>query len=459
MKKIYLLTATFFTLGFASVNAQNCLSDFYSWSTNLQAVFADSSFSTSGNHTYDWDFGDGNVSNLSNPVHNYAATGTYTVCLTITDSLCTDSICHTIVITAAPPRPCMASFTYSANSNNVVNFNSNVTGGSAPYTYSWNFGGGPASGSTAANPSYNYSTPGSYVATLTVTDVNGTSCSSYDTVNVNICSAYFSYSANSNGVVNFTNQSNPLNAASLYIDWNFGDGTANSSSIHPTHTYAASGTYTVTFNYYDSLTNCSAVYTDNVVVLIGAQNNCNASYTIAVDSSLAFGVILYNTSSNFASHSYSWDFGDGTTGSGRTPIHQYLSFGSYVVCLTITDTILNCTSTFCDTVGMDSLGNLKTGFGIRIVNPIAVGINEMEEFSAINLYPNPATNSISLDLRALDNTLNIKIVDVAGRVVLERANQKTGNIEEFEISNLNSGLYFMMLDNGVSQKIEKFIKH
>jgi parallel beta-helix repeat protein len=34
---------------------------------------------------------------------------------------------------------------------------------------------------------------------------------------------------------------------------------------------------------------------------------------------------------------YSWDFGDGTTGSGKNPIHIYSSSGTYIVRLTVTD--------------------------------------------------------------------------------------------------------------------------
>lgn len=447
-------------LGAVQTNAQ-CVADFQFFSNGgLTVQFIDSSFTPQGSAiSYFWDFGTGSVSGQQNPSYTFSQSGTYLVCLSIYDTLsnCSDSACHYVTVTSSQSQPCMASFTYSANPNNSVNFFSNVSGGTAPYTYSWNFGFGPGSGSTLANPVYTYNNPGTYGATLTVTDANGISCTYFDTVQVNTCSAYFTFSGNSSGVVNFTNQSNPLNAGLITTSWSFGDGSF-SNAVHPTHTYTSSGTYVVTLNYYDSLTNCSASYTDSLVIQIGTPSNCNASYTIAKDSTLAFGVILYNTSSNFSSHYYSWDFGDGTTGSGRTPIHQYQSFGSYVVCLTITDSILNCTSTFCDTVGMDTLGNLKAGFGLRVEDPIAVGINEVEEFSSISLYPNPATNSIAVDLRAVESNLNIKVVDVAGRVVLERTNQKSGNIEEFEISTLNSGLYFMILDNGDAQKIEKFIK-
>lgn len=43
--------------------------------------------------TYYWDFGDGTTSTLSNPSHTYAVTGNYYVCLTVSDSACSDTFC------------------------------------------------------------------------------------------------------------------------------------------------------------------------------------------------------------------------------------------------------------------------------------------------------------------------------------------------------------------------------
>jgi len=307
------------------------------------------------------------------------------------------------------------------------------------------------------NPSHSYSTTGAYGVSLTATDASGAACSYYDTVYVNNCSSYFASSVGSNGTVYFTNQSTPLNAALINLSWNFGDGNF-SNAVHPTHTYTVSGMYTVTLNYFDSTTNCSSTYSDSVSVQIGASNSCNASFTKVKDSSVAYGVVLYNTSSNFGSHFYSWDFGDGITGSGRTPIHQFQSFGSYVVCLTITDSILNCTSTYCDTVGMDSLGNLKTGFGLRVLNPTAVGLTEIDDLNNINLYPNPATNQIALDLTSVQSNITIRVMDISGRIVMEQLNQNPGMVKNVEIALLESGLYFMVLTNNSSQEIKKFIK-
>lgn len=53
--------------------------------------------------TYDWDFGDSTSSNVNNPSHIYADTGTYTVCLTVQTYvqgvIVTCSSCETVIIT------------------------------------------------------------------------------------------------------------------------------------------------------------------------------------------------------------------------------------------------------------------------------------------------------------------------------------------------------------------------
>jgi PKD repeat protein len=458
MKKIYLLLVTVFVIGATLVNAQ-CRADFQYFTSGLTVQFQDSSFySTNSFFTQDWSFGDGNISNGTAPSHTYAAAGTYTITLSISDSLstCLDTINKIVTVRTAAPTPCNASFAYSVSPNNTASFVSLVTGGTAPFSYAWDFGDGNTNTVGLQNPNHTYTNTGIYVATLTVTGANGGTCSYSDTITVNTCTANFSYQVGSNGTVSFTNLSSVIQGVSF--SWTFGDSSPTNFMTSPTHTYTVANSYIATLTMSDSMNNCSATFSDTVVVTIGSQNQCNAAFTKAKDSTVAYGVILYNSSSNFGSHFYTWDFGDGITGSGRTPIHTYQNFGSYVVCLTITDSILNCTSTFCDTVGMDTLGNLKTGFGIRVQNLIAVGIDETNDLNAIVLYPNPANNQISLDLTSLENNINIRIMDVSGRVVMDQLNQNPGSVQNFEITSFKSGLYFMLLDDGNTQEIKKFIK-
>lgn len=61
---------------------------------------ASSSFDPDGNITsYEWDFGDYNVSYDSNPTHQYTSPGNYTVCLDVTDDDgATDDICKQLTV-------------------------------------------------------------------------------------------------------------------------------------------------------------------------------------------------------------------------------------------------------------------------------------------------------------------------------------------------------------------------
>ncbi len=193
MKKllIFLCFSLFFP---TAINAQNCQAGF-NYSTNgLTAIFTDSSYSNfTGGFQSSWNFGDGTFSNSMNPSHGYSQSGAYSVCLTISDSLCSDSICFTIVI-QSHPTTCQADFYFIPTGLNVQFHDTSITG---VYTrYNWNFDDG--TGSSIKNPVHNYSQSGSYVVHLSIYD-SISNCSSLrsDTVTVTKpinCVAYFTLS-------------------------------------------------------------------------------------------------------------------------------------------------------------------------------------------------------------------------------------------------------------------------
>ena len=69
----------------------------------------DVAFSSAGSNdpegeplTYAWDFGDGTTSTAANPTHTYAAAGSYTVRLTVSDGV-NSTFAPPITITAGSP--------------------------------------------------------------------------------------------------------------------------------------------------------------------------------------------------------------------------------------------------------------------------------------------------------------------------------------------------------------------
>ena len=67
-------------------------------SVDTVATFTNTSV---GATTYAWDFGDGNTSTTTSPVHNYSTSGTYTVTLTATNGNCESIDSFDVVITIA----------------------------------------------------------------------------------------------------------------------------------------------------------------------------------------------------------------------------------------------------------------------------------------------------------------------------------------------------------------------
>jgi PKD repeat protein len=120
--------------------------------------------------SYHWDFGDGNESTQTNPIHTYEEDGEYTVTLTTTNDCGSDT--YTVEITIiTPPLADFASSDpegctpfevdfYNFSSDNATNF-------------LWSFPGGIPSTSTAFEPTVLYETPGTYNVTLTAYNAAG----------------------------------------------------------------------------------------------------------------------------------------------------------------------------------------------------------------------------------------------------------------------------------------------
>lgn len=146
----------------------------FTFTTNdLTANFTDQSSDPDGTITnWSWNFGDGGTSTAQNPSHTYAAAGTYSVTLTVTDNDgATDSISKNVTVSEPQNQPPTADFTYTTNVL-TVNFTDQSSDSDGSITnWSWNFGDGATS--TTQNPSHTYAADGTYTVTLTVTDNDG----------------------------------------------------------------------------------------------------------------------------------------------------------------------------------------------------------------------------------------------------------------------------------------------
>lgn len=123
--------------------------------------------------------------------------------------------------------------------------------------WSWNFGDGATS--TAQSPSRTYAASGTYAVSLTVTDDKGGTGSTTRTVTVtapttpppsNVApTAGFTESC-TDLTCRFTDTSGDSDGTVVAWSWNFGDGTT-STAQHPSRTYGAGGTYSVSLTVTD----------------------------------------------------------------------------------------------------------------------------------------------------------------------------------------------------------------
>jgi len=196
-----------------------------------------------------WTFGDGGTSTATNPSHVYFLAGTYTVTLTVTTTVGSNSDTQTGYIIVHPaPVPPTADFSGTPTaglSPLLVQFTDLSTAGTSPITaWSWAFGDGGISSSR--NPSHTYTTPGSYSVSLQVTTADGQNTKTRAAY-IQPCQtpvARFS-GAPVSGLAPLRVQfADSTTGAPVGWSWNFGDGTTNATQ-NPSHVYSTPGTYTV----------------------------------------------------------------------------------------------------------------------------------------------------------------------------------------------------------------------
>jgi len=293
-------------------------------------------------YTYSWNFGDGQSFSSQNPAHTYQNAGNFTATLTVTDSA-SAAANATVNISASLYTPLSASCSASPTSGQApltVNFTGSASGGTAPYTYSWNFGDGQSS--TTQNPTHTYQNAGNFIATLTVTD--SASATANATVNISVTtSPSLSASANASPtsgqaplLVNFTGSASGGKAPYTYR-WNFGDG-QSSTTQNLAHTYQNSGNYTATLTVTDSAsTNASAT----VDISVSANPPIRQTIIASPTSGPAPLTVNFTANANGGTppYTYNWNFGDGQSSTEQNVSHTYVAAGTYVAALTVTDSL------------------------------------------------------------------------------------------------------------------------
>ncbi len=287
--------------------------------------------------SYSWNFGDNSAAGTGKTTtHTYAAAGTYTVALTVTDnSGATNTVSHSITVSNLPP---VAAFT-SSSTGLVASFDGSTSSDpdGTVASYSWNFGDNSAAG-TGKTTTHTYAAAGTYTVALTVTDNAG--AHQHGVASDHGCcgepasggGVHVLVAAGLVGSFDGSTSSDPDGTVASYA-WNFGDNTTGTGKT-ASHTYAAAGTYTVTLTVTDNSGATNAISHSITVSNLPPV----ASFTAApVNLTVAFDASASSDPDGTIA-SYSWNFGDNSAaGTGVKPSHTYASAGSYTVTLTVTD--------------------------------------------------------------------------------------------------------------------------
>jgi len=293
---------------------------------------------TTGGVVYGWDFRDGTVSALQNPMHSYAAAGSYTVTLVAVNAAnCADTVSKTVVVS---PKP-VASFTAPGVCAGMATSFTNTSAVSAGsiVTSGWDFG--DAAVSAAQNPTHTYAAYGNYTATLVVQTDSSCADTASNTVTVyqNPVAAFVADTPCIGNPNHFTDNTTPAGLATSF-NWAFGDG-AMSTLQNPAHTYATAGNFNVVL-IATTGSNCADTVTNAVMVngrgkaMFTAPNVCFNNPTPFINNS---------DTSVYPVSAWNWNFGDGVGSSTQSSAsYTYAASGNFSVML-IADFANGCADT------------------------------------------------------------------------------------------------------------------
>jgi PKD repeat protein len=311
------------------------------------------------NLKYYWNFGDGSISNASDPVHIYDHPGTYRVTLTIknNDGSCMDRYSATI---RAATAVCDADFAvYIDSSNNTVYLRAKQV--LKDNRYLWLLG----DGSVGNTPNYihTFSDPGFYTVALGVYNSEiGCVESHKETILVGrqspVGKADFMFVAGEDNTVAFTNQSLGENLS--YI-WNFNDGTEPSKEKNPVHTFADPGYYYVCLTVFQADNNRQDTYCEKIFAGTDTKDQCLARFEYALSNNKQD---IHCWDRSFGNpDEWKWTYNNGSPDTDPNP-WWHTDVPAYVkVHQWIRNSVTECRDDAFALVNMGLEARLKAGFG------------------------------------------------------------------------------------------------
>ena len=191
-----------------------------------------------------------------------------------------------------------------------------------------------------------------------------------------------------------------------------------------------------------------------------ACNSCLAtslytSFNLYPDTSQLHHYFITDSISGIPPYHYLWTWGDGNQDTIANPSHTYADTGIYTICLTITDST-GCQSTYCDSsYNVQRTSNMMAY--INVIPNIMTGTKTNDSKNEINVYPNPATNYLTIRQSSPSSNQQLYITDILGNEVYHQPINNSNN-QSIDISQWSDGVYFYQLKNNMETVRGKFVK-
>jgi PKD repeat protein len=293
--------------------------------------FTDASTGENGSQSYNWTVNGSSSGSSSSLNYTFSSSGTYTVCLYVTEpgGCSYTPYCKTITIGSC--TGVSAGYSYVNNGGSSYTFTNTSTGTNGSQTYNWTVNNSDVG--TGSTLNYTFSSAGTYNVCLTISQSGCTFAPYCQTITISSCpSVNVAYTyVNSGGYsYTFTDASTGENGTQTYA-WTVNGSTVGNSSVL-NYTFSSAGSYTVCLNviepggctYQQYCRTITIASCPNVTVSFTDVNNGGTSYTFTDASTGENG-----------SQTYSWTVNGNSVGTGSTLNYTFSSSGTYDVCLNV----------------------------------------------------------------------------------------------------------------------------
>ncbi len=174
---------------------------------------------------------------------------------------------------------------------------------------------------------------------------------------------------------------------------------------------------------------------DNTVFILNVQEELSQNETELIKE--GGGEYTFKSTINGAD-SYTWDFGDGNTGTGKTVSHTYTASGDYTITLEAENSCGIVTEIDFVTINLTSLKDLTEN-----------------DFS---ITPNPNQGNFEITIPELEGSeVNIQLISLEGKLIDSKKLEQTSPGEKVSWNGVSKGMYFLKFAIGQRELTKKIV--